>query len=148
MPILAFLFVSHIKEHYSLTNIICNRYVILDTGLICMHFISLMFKYAGPIWQTNTTVTSSDIHEWKSYSAGFTIYTSEISLWGNISLYNAAEGKYCAYVMWSKQNVTHKVMLELSIWTFTSKYPVNLTWLMEQDQTSKIEILLFYQICL
>ncbi len=145
MPILAFLFVSHIKEHYSLTNIICNRYVIIDTGLICMHFISLMFKYAGPIWQTNTTVTSSDIHEWKSYSAGFTIYTSEISLWGNItlfiiSLYNAAEGKHCAYVTWLKQNVTHIVMLELSIWTFTSKYPVNLMLLVEQDQTSKIEI--------
>ncbi len=77
MPILAFLFVSHIKEHYPLTNMICNRYVIFDTELICMHFF-LMFKYAEPIRQTNTAVTSSYIHEWKSHSTGFTIYSSEI----------------------------------------------------------------------
>lgn len=139
MPTLAFLFVSQIKERYSLTNIIFNRNVILYTELICMLF-SPLFKYAGPIRQTNT-VTSSDINEWKSYSAGFTIYTSEISLWGNItlfiiSLYNVAEGKHCAYVTWLKQNVTHKVMLELSIWALPSKYLVSLMLLVAQDQTS------------
>ncbi len=39
-------------------------------------------------------------------------------------------------------------MLELSILTFTSKYLVNLILLVAQDQTSKIEILRFYQRCL